>query len=646
MTNFPTGLDTLNNPAASDYLDDAPVYHDEQHININDAMEAVQARIGITGSAVTTSITYQLAVRRSDGIGSTPTDALQFLNATAAGAGAQQYSPAVRFTGQGWKTDTGGASQAVDFRMYNQPLQGAAAPTGRLLIDASINGGAFANIFTLTSTGALTINSLTSAASSWIGWTGRSFLSSPSDGVITVHNTAGADFGRLQFGGTTSSFPALKRSGSVLQCRNGDDSNYTNFIALGLFTPAAGTLNFETRSVISSPADGNLRLTNNAQTDFSLLQFGGTTSSFPALKRSTTELQVRLADDSANATLRVSHLRASGFVEAGATNEFFWVGRSVLTSPADGNIRLTNNAATDFGLLQFGGTTSSFPALKRSSAVLQCRLADDSGGAQLQAGSFVATGIIEAGASSRLAWTGRSQMQSSTTGQIHLMDAAGTGFDMLQFGGTTSSFPALKRSSAELQCALADNSAFAAFRALRHVLGEISAPSTPAANTATLYAKDENSVAHLFYKDDAGTEHRIGQGYTIQLCHGTRLNPVNDSTTYYVGFDVASPVSTTYVNAQVRVPKAGTIKHVFLNVRCTGVTATTETVSHYLRLNDTTDFAQMDGTYDFPVNAYLHLTATPNQLVAAGDMLALKIVTPAFATNPTLVAWNVVIYIE
>ena len=68
----------------------------------------------------------------------------------------------------------------------------------------------------------------------------------------------------------------------------------------------------------------------------------------------------------------------SGDVQAGATKFLFWNARSSLDSPADGNIRLANNATNDFGRLQFGGTTSSFPALKRSTTFLQARLADDS----------------------------------------------------------------------------------------------------------------------------------------------------------------------------------------------------------------------------------------------------------------------------
>jgi hypothetical protein len=60
------------------------------------------------------------------------------------------------------------------------------------------------------------------------------------------------------------------------------------------------------------------------------------------------------------------------------------VGRSVIYSKADGNVLIQNQAETDFDRLQFGGTSASFPALKRSTANLQVRLADDSGFAAIQ----------------------------------------------------------------------------------------------------------------------------------------------------------------------------------------------------------------------------------------------------------------------
>jgi hypothetical protein len=51
-------------------------------------------------------------------------------------------------------------------------------------------------------------------------------------------------------------------------------------------------------------------------------------------------------------------------------------------------MRISNYAVNDFNRLQFGGTTSSFPALKRNSAVLETKLADDSAYAQHAASVF------------------------------------------------------------------------------------------------------------------------------------------------------------------------------------------------------------------------------------------------------------------
>lgn len=62
----------------------------------------------------------------------------------------------------------------------------------------------------------------------------------------------------------------------------------------------SGNLLFATRSQIVSDADSNLVIKNNAGTAFSLLKFGGTTSLFPAIKRSSAGLITRLADDSAD----------------------------------------------------------------------------------------------------------------------------------------------------------------------------------------------------------------------------------------------------------------------------------------------------------------------------------------------------------
>lgn len=79
----------------------------------------------------------------------------------------------------------------------------------------------------------------------------------------------------------------------------------------------------------------------------------------------------------------------------------------------------------------------------------------------MTAATFIATSDVSAGAGAYIYWPGRSLMNAPSLGVIQLLDATTTSFNRLQFGGTTSSFPALKRSSATLQARLADDSAFA-----------------------------------------------------------------------------------------------------------------------------------------------------------------------------------------
>lgn len=62
MINYPTTLDTLSNPSASDLMENvtATLDHDVQHSNVNDAIEALEAKVGVNNSAVTTSLDYKV----------------------------------------------------------------------------------------------------------------------------------------------------------------------------------------------------------------------------------------------------------------------------------------------------------------------------------------------------------------------------------------------------------------------------------------------------------------------------------------------------------------------------------------------------------------------------------------------------------
>jgi hypothetical protein len=113
-------------------------------------------------SAVTTSgsiLTTTLAPAAN-----TVADGSVLTDTTAATSGNQQYSPALHFTGQGWKTTATAASQTVDFREYLVPVQGAANPTGNLTIDSQVNAGGYGNSVTFDTSGGVTLNGGTNAA--------------------------------------------------------------------------------------------------------------------------------------------------------------------------------------------------------------------------------------------------------------------------------------------------------------------------------------------------------------------------------------------------------------------------------------------------------------------------------------------------
>jgi hypothetical protein len=73
---------------------------------------------------------------------------------------------------------------------------------------------------------------------------------------------------------------------------------------------------------------------------------------------------------------------------------------SNVADTADGVIALYNAAQTGFTRLLFGGTDTNFPAIKRSSATLAFRLADDSADAAITCAGITASGKVQCPASS------------------------------------------------------------------------------------------------------------------------------------------------------------------------------------------------------------------------------------------------------
>jgi hypothetical protein len=89
-------------------------------------------------------------------IGSASTLGCYLLNGTAAATGAQQFSPAIQLSGQGWKTTATAASQQCDWQIQNQPVQGTTAPTSNLVFSSQVALGGFVTALTLSNAGIIT----------------------------------------------------------------------------------------------------------------------------------------------------------------------------------------------------------------------------------------------------------------------------------------------------------------------------------------------------------------------------------------------------------------------------------------------------------------------------------------------------------
>lgn len=244
------------------------------------AYDEANIRLGINLTSPTAK--FHLNV---DAIGSTPADAngIVLSNSTAASAGAQQEPPTLTFDGNGWKTNATAASQNVKMRLRFVPVQGASAPTWQLLFQSSIAGGAYSNPFNMTSDGTFTAGGqLTAGTHLAFAGTGQIIASSrfriapQADGVVAFLNSGQTDFTRLQFGGTTTSFPALNRNGANLRVQLADGSASSDLEVLdeALSSSFDGSLEVPTKNAIYDWSESNV--TKTLWRDFTITASTGT----------------------------------------------------------------------------------------------------------------------------------------------------------------------------------------------------------------------------------------------------------------------------------------------------------------------------------------------------------------------------------
>lgn len=88
----------------------------------------------------------------------------------------------------------------------------------------------------------------------------RGLIGATSDGVFLFRNVAGTDLNRINLGGTTASFPAIKRNGAGIDFRTGDDGGYASITAQNIVVANTLTVNGPT----DEPAGGLQTLAANS----------------------------------------------------------------------------------------------------------------------------------------------------------------------------------------------------------------------------------------------------------------------------------------------------------------------------------------------------------------------------------------------
>lgn len=166
---------------------------------------------------------------------------------------------------------------------------------------------------------------------------------------------------------------------------------WTGHVTIGVFDPittAANSLQPIAFGGRSFSAGSNVTLTQSGS-NVQIAASGGTPGG------ATGELQLNngsggFSSIANSRTTSGSNLELlQGGMTVGNAFNFNWLSQGSIQSPADGVFTLKNNVGNDFGRLQFGGTTASYPSLKRNTTGLDVRLADDSNYGQLSTGATI-----------------------------------------------------------------------------------------------------------------------------------------------------------------------------------------------------------------------------------------------------------------
>lgn len=312
------------------------------------------------------------------------TTTLDSLTDTWNGAGTTYYGLRLSIT------DTASAAASRAFQLNG----GAAGTTSLFYVDKSGNGVAAG---TLTGTG-LTASSTNAT----IGW---------SDAIL---NRGAAN--RLDLRNSTSA-QQFRVWNTYTDSSNGewggmDWQTAANELSVGAFANGTGTkrqLRMEGATISIRPLTGSTAAAWNFTSAGHLLAGADNTYDIGASGAT----RPRLIYTAGGAVLN------NIAIGSGASSSLIRI-----TASSDGVLKITNDATTDVNRIQLGGTSSSFPAIKRSGTSVALRLADDSADAGLTAGTATFSGDVALSKTVTAAGTTGAQTINKSSGSVNFAAAA------------------------------------------------------------------------------------------------------------------------------------------------------------------------------------------------------------------------------
>ncbi len=183
----------------------------------------------------------------ANSLGTTTIPLNTFSNTTPAALGAQQISPGLMWTGQGWAT-TGSASQETSAIAYLLPTQGS-APGSEWTLAFRTNNGAWTSRFTFNSSGTMTstggaINagtSLSCGSTGAVTWGSRGGFRFSADGIANLQNNGLSSGVTLDVATTDGTLNLRNRANSAAGNLNAGTVTVSSGLSMSGTVIAAGT---------------------------------------------------------------------------------------------------------------------------------------------------------------------------------------------------------------------------------------------------------------------------------------------------------------------------------------------------------------------------------------------------------------------